>query len=79
MQFLLKGVQSMILHLCVSGKCALVLYFSIRRGEAKVVAPSGTYCVEGFLERSLICWFITVLRYVFTCLQVRLSDDKKMP
>ena len=42
--FLPKGLseQTIIVHLCGSGKYALVLRFNIRRGEPRVPAPSET-------------------------------------
>ena len=43
----------------------LVLSFSVRGGDARVSAPSRTWGVEGFLERSLMCWVITGLGCVF--------------
>ena len=60
MRFLPEGYSehTMILHLCGSGKYISVLCFSIRGGDASVPAPSRTWGVEGFLERSLICWVI---------------------
>ena len=53
--------QTMILHLCGSGEYTSVLCFSIRGGDARVPAPSCTWGVEDFLERSLMCWAITGL------------------
>ena len=53
--------QTMILHLCGSGEYTSVLCFSIRGGDARVPAPSCTWGVEDFLERSLMCWVITGL------------------
>ena len=81
MRFFPEGCseQSMILHLCGSGEYTLVLCFSIRGDDGRVSAPFRTCSVEGLLERSLICWFITVLECVFTLVQVRLSDVKKIP
>ena len=66
MRFLPEGYseQTMILHFCGSAKYILVLCFSIRGGDARVPAPSRTSGVEGFLERSLICWVITELECV---------------
>ena len=55
----------MILHLHGSGKYTTVLCFSIRGGDARVPAPSHTCGVEGFLERSLLCWVIMGLECVF--------------
>ena len=56
MRFLLEGrsEQTMILNLCGSGKHTTVLYFSIRGGDARVSAPSRTWGVDGFPERSLM-------------------------
>ena len=67
MRFLSEGCSehTMILHLCGSGKYTTVLCFSIRGGDASVPAPSRTWDVEGFLERSLMCWVITRLGCVF--------------
>ena len=63
MQFLAEGYSehTMILYLCGSGKYTSVLCFSIRGGDARVPAPSRTWGVEVFLERSLIYWVITGL------------------
>ena len=60
MQFLREGYseQTMILNLCRSGKYTSVLCFSIRGGDTRVPAPSPTWGVNGFLERSLMCWVI---------------------
>ena len=68
MWFLPKGrsEQTMILHLWGSEKYS-------PGGEARVHAPSGTWGVSGFLERSMMCWIITVLGYVFTL--VRQEDN----
>ena len=52
------------LHFCRSGEYISVLCFSIRRGDARIPTPSRTWGVEGFLERSLMCWVITGLRCV---------------
>ena len=71
--------QSMILHLCGSGEYTIVLCFSIRGDDGRVSAPFRTCSVEGFLERFVMCWVITVLECVFTLVQVRLSDVKKIP
>ena len=67
MRFLVEGrsEQTMILHLCGSGKHTTVLYFSIRGGDARVSAPSRTWTVEGFLERSVMLLGITGLACVF--------------
>ena len=66
-QFLPEGrsEQTMILHLCGSGKYATVLCFNIREGNARVPAASRTWGVEGFLERSLMCCLITGLGCVY--------------
>ena len=63
MQFLAKGYSehTMILHFSGSEICTSVLYFSIRGGDARVPAPSRTWSVESFVERSLICWVIAGL------------------
>ena len=60
MRFLPEGYseQTMILHMCGSGKYTSVLCFSIRGGDARVPAPSRTSGVEGFVERSLMYWVI---------------------
>ena len=81
MRFLPEGCskQTMTLHLCGSGEYTTVLSFSIRGGDARVSAPSCTWTVEGFLEWPLMCWVITGLGCVFTLVQVRLSDIKKIP
>ena len=62
-QFLAEDYSkhTMILHLCGSGKYTSVLCFSIRGGDARVPAPSCTWGVEDFLERSLMCSVITGL------------------
>ena len=39
----------------------IYMCFNIRGGDARVTAPSRTWGVEGFLERSLMCWVITGL------------------
>ena len=57
--------QTMILHLSESGKYTRVLCFSIRGGHARVPAPSLTLDVECFMERSLMCWVISGLGFVF--------------
>ena len=57
----------------------IVLCFSTRRGDARVSAPSCTGSVEGILEQFLMCWVITGFTCVFTLIQVRLSDFKKIP
>ena len=54
----------MILNLCGNWKDITVLCFGIRGGDARVPAPSRTWVVDGFLERSLMCWVITVLECV---------------
>ena len=66
-RFLLEGrsEQTMILHLCGSGEYTTFLCFSIGRVDARVPAPSRTWGVGGFLERSLMCWVITGLGWVF--------------
>ena len=66
MRFLPEGYseQTMILHLCGSGKYTAVLCFSRWGGDARVPAPSRTCGVEGFLERFLMCWVMTGLRCV---------------
>ena len=81
MWFLPKGhsEQTMILHLCGSGKYAPVLCFNMRGGEVRVTAPSGTWAVDSFLERSMISCIITGLGYVFTLVQARFSEVKKIP
>ena len=63
MQFLVEGYSehTMKLHLCGSGKYTSVLCFSISGGDARVPAPSRTWGMESFLERSLMCWVITGL------------------
>ena len=63
MRFLVEGYSehTMILHLCRSGKYTSVLCFSIRGSDARVPVSSRTWGVEGFLERSLMCWIITGL------------------
>ena len=63
MRFLPEGYseQTMILHLCGSGKYISVLCFSISGGDARVPAPSRTWGVESFFEHSLMCWVITGL------------------
>ena len=80
MRFLPKGYseQTMILHLCGSGKYTPILRFSIRGSEARVLAPFGTWSVQGFLERCLMCYVITGLGCIFTLIQMRLSDVKKI-
>ena len=62
MRFLAEGYSehTMILHLCGSEKYTSVFCFSVGGGDARVPAPSRTWGVEGFLERSL-CWVITGL------------------
>ena len=66
MQFLSEGYskQTMILHLCGSGKYTSVFCFSIRGDDARVPTSSRTWGVEGFLEHSLMYWVITGLGYV---------------
>ena len=67
MRFLLEGrsEETTMLHLSGSGKYTTVLYFSIREGDTRFPAPSRTWDVEGFLERCVMCWFITWLGCVF--------------
>ena len=60
-----RSEQTMILHLCGSGKYATALCFNIRVGDARVPASSRTWIVEGFLEWSLMYWVITRLGYNF--------------
>ena len=81
MWFLLEGrsEQTMIIHLRGSGEYTTVLCFSIRGGDPRVSAPSRTWSLEGFLEWPLMYWVITGLGCVFTLIQVRLSDVKKIP
>ena len=57
--------QTIVPHLCGSGKYTTVLSFSIVGGDARVPAPSHTWGVERFLERSLMCWVITGLGCIF--------------
>ena len=66
-KFILKSrsERTMILHLCGSGRYIMVLCFSIRGGDARVSAPSGGWSMEGFLERPLMWWVITVSGFVF--------------
>ena len=81
MRFLPEGrcKQTMILNLCGSAKYITVLCFSIRGGDTRVPAPSCTWGVAVFLERSLMCWVIIGLWCVFTLVQMRLSDVEKIP
>ena len=67
MRFLPEGrsEQTIILNLCGSGKYTTALCFSIGESDARVPAPSRTWGSERFLERSLVCWVITGLGYVF--------------
>ena len=60
-----RSEQTIILHWCGSGKYTTVLCFSTRGNDARVPAPSWTWGVEGFLERSLMCWVIVGLGCVF--------------
>ena len=80
MEFLPEGRSelTMILHLCGSGKYTTVLYFSIRGGDVRVPAAFHTWGVEGFLERSLMCWVLAGLGMFFSLVQVRLSDIKNI-
>ena len=66
-KFLLKSrsERTMVLHLCGSGRYTTVLCFSIIGGDARVSAPSRSWGVEGFLERSLMWWLIIGLGLVF--------------
>ena len=52
--------QTIILHLCGSGKYTTVLYFSIRGDDARVPVPSRTWDVERFPGCSLMCcdWIV---------------------
>ena len=68
----------MILHLCGSAEYTTVLCFGIQGGDVKVSAPCRTWSVEKFLEWPLMCWVITGLGCVFTSVQARLSDVKKI-
>ena len=74
-----RSKQTMILHLYGGGEYSTVLSFSIRGGDARVSAPSHTWSVEDFLEWPLMWWVIIGLGCVFTLVQVRLSDVKKIP
>ena len=67
MRFLLEGRSelTMIPHLCGSRKYITVLCFSIRGGDARVPAPSCSWGVDGFVERSLMCWVLARFGYVF--------------
>ena len=56
--------QTMILHLSGSGKYTTDLCFSIAGGDARVSVLSLTWGVEGFLQRSLMCWVIARLGWV---------------
>ena len=60
-----RSEQAIILDLCGSGKYTAVLCFSIRGGDARVPAPSRTWGVERFLERSLMCLVVTGLGCLF--------------
>ena len=79
MRFLRKDCSEQDMILCGSAKYTTFLCFSIQGGDARVPAQSHTSSVEGFLERSLTCWLITVLSYVSILIQVRLSYVKKIP
>ena len=81
MRFLPEGrcKQTMILNLCGSAKYITVLCFSIRGGDARVPAPSCTWGVAVFLERSLMCWVTAGLGCVFTLVLVRSNDVEKIP
>ena len=53
--------QTLIFHLCGSGKYTSVLCFIIRAGDARVPDPCRTWGVEGVLELSVMYWDITGL------------------
>ena len=79
MRFLMEGrfEQTMVLHLCGSGKYTTVLCFSIIGDDIRIPAPSCNWGVDGFLERPLMCWVNTGLGCVFAMLRVKISDLKK--
>ena len=63
MRFLPEGCskKTVVLDLCGSREYTTVLCFSERGGDARVPAQSCTWGVEGFLERSVMCWVTTGL------------------
>ena len=63
MRFLAEDYSehTIILHSCGSGKYISLLCFSRRGDDASVPTRSRTWVVEGFLERSMMCWVITGL------------------
>ena len=69
--------QTMVLHLCGSGKYTTALCFSIIGDDSRIPAPSCNWGVDGFLERPLMCWVNTGLGCVFAMLRVKISDLKK--